>query len=142
MHAEILEQSEAAFSDVQERSILVIEDDRGIADVLVHRLGKQGYQTRVAMTGCSGFEMAMLYQPNLILLDLRLPDIDGFQVCQKLEEQSETCQIPVIILSGMEKPDIIRRSRTAGCSYFLRKPYDPNALLLLIENAIQETDDY
>ena len=47
--------------------------------------------------------------------------------------------IPVIILSGMERPDIIRRSRAAGCQYFVRKPYDPNALLILVQHAIGET---
>jgi CheY-like chemotaxis protein len=78
----------------------------------------------------------------LILLDLRLPDADGFSVCQELADSSETCAIPVIILSGMERPDIIRRSRAAGCQYFVRKPYDPNALLILVQHAIGEARNW
>jgi twitching motility two-component system response regulator PilH len=77
--------------------------------------------------------------PSLVLLDLRLPDADGFNVCQELADASETCTIPVIILSGMERPDIIRRSRAAGCQYYVRKPYDPNALLILVQHAIGES---
>jgi CheY-like chemotaxis protein len=77
----------------------------------------------------------------LILLDLRLPDLDGFTLCRELVDAPETCDIPVIILSGMERPDIIRRCRAAGSQYFVRKPYDPNALLVLIHEALVGWDD-
>jgi CheY-like chemotaxis protein len=78
-------------------------------------------------------------RPSLIVLDLRLPDTDGFSVCSQLVDDPATSEIPVIILSGMERPDIIRQSRAAGCQYFVRKPYDPNALLILIRQAIDES---
>ena len=57
-------------------------------------------------------------------------------LCQHLADDPTTCQIPVIILSGMEGPDIVRNARAAGCLFFLRKPYDPNALLLLTRDAL------
>ena len=66
----------------------------------------------------------------------------GFDVCQQLADDPQTCSIPVIILSGMERPDIIRRARSSGCQYFVRKPYDPNALLVLIQSAIGEADKW
>jgi CheY-like chemotaxis protein len=75
-------------------------------------------------------------------MDLRLPDADGLDLCQQLDESPSTCGIPVIVLSGMERPDIIRRAREVGCQYYVRKPYDPNALLLLIQHALREADDY
>ncbi len=56
-------------------------------------------------------------------------------------DNEATCDIPVIVVSGMESPDVIRRSRAAGCYYYLRKPYDPNALLTLIQQAIDEARD-
>lgn len=62
------------------------------------------------------------------------------RVCQQLVDNPATCDIPVIILSGMQRPDIIRRSRSAGCRYYVRKPYDPNALLVLIDQAIEESE--
>ena len=74
-----------------------------------------------------------------MILDLRLPDVHGFSIpAEQLVDAAETCSIPVIMLSGMERPDIIRRCRAAGCTYFVRKPYDPNALLVLIRQAIGE----
>ena len=61
-----------------------------------------------------------------MLLDLRLPDMEGFSIGEQLADDPATCGVPVIVLSAMERPDIIRRTRAAGCQYFVRKPYDPN----------------
>jgi DNA-binding response OmpR family regulator len=118
--------------------ILIIDDDEMLAEPLAFRLQKQGFHTLVAHAGEPGLAMAKSERPSAVLLDLRLPDVDGFTVCERLDSDPATCHIPVIILSGMERPDIIRRARAAGCTYYVRKPYDPNALLLLIRSAIAD----
>jgi CheY-like chemotaxis protein len=128
----------AAVPTRKPRTILIVDDDEVMVEVLTRRLEQQGFVTRAADSGELGMAMARMNRPSLILLDLRLPDVDGFTICQQLVDSPDTCGIPVIILSGMERPDIIRRSRTAGCQYFVRKPYDPNALLVLIEQALNE----
>ena len=89
---------------------------------------------------CLTMHSARLDPPDLVLLDLRLPTSDGLSVCQQLTDAPETCGIPVIIVSGMERPDIVRRSRAVGCQYFVRKPYDPSALLVLVEHALAESN--
>lgn len=143
MPAQLLEQPRPrTMSRPQPRTILLIDDDEVMVDVLGQRLERQGYRTLVASSGDEGLALARRHLPTLIVLDLRLPDADGFHVCQELADSSETCAIPVIILSGMERPDIIRRSRAAGCQYFVRKPYDPNALLILVQHAIGELNDW
>ena len=124
------------------QSILVVDDDEALADVLSRRLGQQGFATETADSGAAGLALARSGHPNLILLDLRLPDTDGFAICEELADSPQTCNIPIIILSGMEQPDIIRRARLAGCHYFVRKPYDPNALLVLIRHAIEEANGW
>ena len=136
-----LEQPEPVGVSAPPRSVLIIEDDEAIADVLAIRLARQGFKTFTAHSGHHGVELACAHHPSLVLLDLRLPDISGFNVCQELVENPATNDIPIIILSGMQRPDIIRRSRSAGCRYYIRKPYDPNALLVLIDQAITETED-
>ena len=93
----------------------------------------------MAETGAKGCATAHRDHPDLIILDLRLPDTDGFSVCQELAGAEDTRTTPVILLSGMARPDIIRRSRTVGCQYFVRKPYDPHTLLTLIRHSIEET---
>ncbi len=121
------------------QTVLIIDDDQDQAESLSLRLMDQGFETVTAHSGHVGLAAARRESPDLILLDVRLPDIDGFFVCQRLSDDVGACEIPVIMLSGMEAPDIIRRCRAAGCYYFVRKPYDPNVLLTLIEQAIRET---
>ncbi len=126
----------------QRDSILIVDDDDALADVLSRRLKQQGFDAITADSGKTGLAKARSDRPTLIVLDLRLPDTDGFAICEQLADAPSTCSIPVIILSGMEQPDILRRCRAAGCHYFVRKPYDPNALLILIRQAIQESSDW
>jgi putative two-component system response regulator len=128
----------APLETTQRRRILIVDDDEALVDLLSRRLQQQGYETVTADTGHAGLALARREPPALVILDLRLPDVDGFSICQQLVDSPETCNIPVIMLSGMERPDIIRRCRAAGCYYFVRKPYDPNALLVLIRQAITE----
>ena len=122
----------------QRRRILIVDDDEALVELLSRRLQQQGYVTLTADTGHAGLALARREAPSLVILDLRLPDVNGFSICQQLVDAAETCSIPVIMLSGMERADIVRRCRAAGCTYFVRKPYDPNALLVLIRQAIGE----
>jgi DNA-binding response OmpR family regulator len=118
------------------RRILIIDDDHDQADTLAYALRRQGFEVLLAHTFQGGFLAAELHLPHLIIMDIRLPDGDGLSLCHHLADDPVTCQIPVIILSGMEGPDIVRHARAAGCLFFLRKPYDPNALLLLARDAL------
>ncbi len=123
-------------------TVLIIDDDIDQADVLGYRLTSQGFNTLISHTGHEGLQRAKRRRPNLVVLDLRLPDTSGFEVCQQLADDPNTCEIPVIIVSGMERPDIVRRARSVGGQYYVRKPYDPNVLLVLIQNAVQEATDW
>ena len=148
MFASVMERPKTAPAKItagKRQSILIIDDDEVLSDVLSRRLRQQGFDALTADSGQCGLARAKADQPSLILLDLRLPDADGITICEQLADDLETCAIPVIILTGMERPDILRRCRAAGCHYYLRKPYDPNALLILIRQAIVDThgsDDY
>lgn len=128
--------------ETQGRTVLIVEDDREQTQVLEHHLKGQGFATVAAADGQAAIAEARQLMPDLVLLDLGLPDADGLDICGQLADDPVTATIPVIILSGMEHPDIVRRSRAAGCSYYVRKPYDPNALLLLIEQAIHEAESW
>jgi CheY-like chemotaxis protein len=129
-------------SIARRHKILIIDDDQPMVELLSRRLQEQDYHTMVALSGQDGLAAAHECEPALIVLDLRLPDGSGLEFCEQLADHPGTCHIPVIILSGMERPDIIRRSRAAGCQYFVRKPYDPNALLILIQHAIGESQSW
>jgi putative two-component system response regulator len=119
-------------------SILIIDNDELLREALSRRLQQQGFETLTAASGQQGLEFARHHRPDVILLELRLPDGDGLEVCAQLADDPETCLIPVIVVTGLEDPDILRRSRSAGCHFFLLKPFDPNALLTLIRQSLRD----
>lgn len=123
-------------------TVLIIDDDETLSDVLSHRLKKQNLNTVAAFSGKMGLDKAKAQPPSAVVLDLGLPDADGLQICEQLADAPETCAVPIIILSGREQPGLVRRCRAAGCQYFLRKPYDPNALLVLIRQAIADANGW
>jgi DNA-binding response OmpR family regulator len=124
----------------KQHTVLIIDDDDTLSNVLSHRLKQQGFQAVAARCGKLGLSKAKAQPPSAIILDLGLPDVHGLSVCEQLTESPETCSVPIMVLSGTDEADIVRRCRAAGGHYFLRKPYDPNALLVLLEQAIRETD--
>ncbi len=138
MNSLCLEQAQAAAVDREPHSILIIDDDRDQVVVLRQRLERQGFNVLTALSGQMGLAAAHHDRPHLVLLDLRLPDMNGLSVCRRITESTQTCGIPVIVLTAMEGPHILREARRSGCHYFVRKPYDPNALLVLIRSAMHE----
>lgn len=122
--------------------ILVIDDDANQVDVLSHSFKALGYRVSVATNRADGERLAHADRPDLILLDICLPDGDGLEICSEFNDQADTADIPVIIVSGTEKMDVVRKARAAGCHYYVRKPYDPNALLILAQNAISESREW
>lgn len=122
-------------ADVPPR-VLIVDDDEDQAFCLLTRLESLGFEASIAHAGRHALSLAYVDRPDVILLDLRLPDIDGFDVCTTLADDPETCDIPVIIVSGMDRDDVVRSCRAAGSRYYLSKPYDPNVLLTLIRDAL------
>jgi DNA-binding response OmpR family regulator len=126
----------APIAERKRHTVLIIDDDDTLSEVLSHRLKQQGFVTQSAYSGSAGLTKAKAEPPSAIILDLGLPDADGLTICEQLTDTPETCSVPILILSGKEQPGLVRRCRAAGCHYFLRKPYDPNALLVLVRQAI------
>lgn len=117
--------------------VLIVDDDPEQVETLAYPLQRLGFQTRVAYTGRDALEQARDVQPDVTLLDVQLPDMSGFEVCARLSDAPETCGKPIIVLSGSDHEDLVRNTRGAGGTFFVGKPYDPNALLALIQHAIQ-----
>ncbi len=138
MNSLCVEQTQSAACGRDRYRVLVVDDDRDQVVVLRQRLERQGFEVLTAESGQLGLAAAHQDRPHLVLLDLRLPDVNGLSVCRRITESPQTCGIPVIVLTAMEGPHILRDARRAGCHYFVRKPYDPNALLVLIDSAMQE----
>lgn len=101
--------------------VLVVEDSRTQAKQLENRLLEYGVQVVVAYDGLTGLQMAMEYHPDLIVLDMKLPKMDGVQVCQRLKRSKDTTHIPVIILSSADDPDNTMAGLNAGAEDYIPK---------------------
>lgn len=115
--------------------ILLIEDDREIALGLAVRLKAAGHDALVLHDGRSGFAAAVSTIPDLILLDLRLPDIDGFVVLQQLQQHDIAKVIPVFVVSANVAERAKREAMLLGAHGFIEKPYDFRKLLAAIDRA-------
>ncbi len=113
-----------------ERKILVIEDEQNINDILSFQLSKEGYTTISALDGVSGLEMALTQNPDLILLDVMLPGLDGYEVCKKIREQSN---VPIIMLTAREDEVDKVLGLELGADDYMTKPYSNRELTARIK---------
>jgi len=120
-------------ADTPHPSILVIDDEDLIRWSLGQLLTRKGYAVLSAETGAAGLALFLEHAPDLVLLDLKLPDIDGLHLLPQLLEHHR--QTPVIIMTAYGSPTIEQEARSLGAVDFLRKPFDPVALY----NRIQAT---
>ena len=88
------------------RSVLVIEDEQDTRDMYVVLLGQSGFDVATARTGTEGFTRACEIRPNLILTDLGLPSLDGWEVIRRLKADTRTKQIPVVVITGRSTPEL------------------------------------
>ena len=124
---------------MSKQNILVIEDEEDIRELLVYNLSKEGYSVIAVESGELGLEHAASDQPDLILLDLMLPGIDGFTVCRKLKGAEATRNIPVMIASAKgEEADIIT-GLEIGADDYIAKPFSPKVLVARIRALLRRS---
>jgi DNA-binding response OmpR family regulator len=108
--------------------ILLIEDDPRAREMLHFRLQKAGYEVVEALDGDEGLLKA-LRKPDLIFLDIRLPKIDGWELCKILKSEPRTQKIPVVMLTGCGQPIQAEYGKLCGADAYLTKPWDPKELM-------------
>jgi CheY-like chemotaxis protein len=114
---------------MQKNKILIIDDERDIVDTLSLMLKARDYLVSSALDGQEGLEKAKNERPNLILLDIMMPGIDGYNVCMKLKSDRETRNIPVVIVSAKAERESILKCHSIGVSDFIVKPFNFPTLL-------------
>ncbi|GAB4039099.1 response regulator [Spirosoma gilvum] len=124
--------------DVQaiERLILIVDDNRDAARLLARMLELKGYSIYVCYDGPSGLQAAQQLRPWAVLLDLAMPDMDGFAVCRAIREEPWGKELLVIAQSGYSSAADLQRSQEAGFDRHLTKPVDFVALLSLLEQRL------
>src|SRR5258708_1783368 len=122
---------------MSKKRLLVIEDDMDVAEMLIHYFTSQGYEVINAMTGGEGIAIARSKFPNLILLDVMLPDMDGFDVCKVLRTTTLTKYIPITFLTQRDN----RADKVAGLEFgaddYVTNPFDVEELRLRIQGSLR-----
>ena len=122
---------------VQMKRVLVVEDNEMNRDVLSRRLMRRGFDVLLAKDGTDGLAMAETHSPDLILMDLGLPEIDGWECARRLKASATTRRIPIIALSAHAMVGDREKALDAGCDDFDTKPIDFVALLSKMERVLQ-----
>lgn len=116
--------------------VLVIEDDTLLRESLMELLALNGFRTADAEDRQAGIQKAQTHQPNCILLDLRLPDIDGFAVLRRMKKDERTARIPVIVLSGFSRLEDQELALELGANAYVVKPYHIDDLIITIRQVL------
>ena len=119
------------------KKILIIEDDMKISNIVCFNLTKEGYKTIVAGDGGKGLELALTASPDLVLLDLLLPTMHGFEVCKKIREESN---VPIIILTSLDEEVDVVLGLELGADDYIKKPFSMRELIARVKANIRRTD--
>ena len=121
-----------AVPQVHKKRILVCDDDPVILRLLQVNLELEGYEALLAHHGAKAIEMALSERPDLIILDIMMPRMDGYEAVQNLKADHRTSSIPVIFLSAKAQPSDIDRGKSYGVEEYLTKPFDSGELLEVV----------
>lgn len=117
--------------------ILLADDAKNIVLVLKMSLEKAGYEVIVARDGLSAIELAQTEKPDLILLDILMPKMNGFLVIEALKDDPKTAEIPVVFISAKAEEQDLKKGKSLGASGYIVKPIKQKELLSVVENNIK-----
>ncbi len=119
------------------KKILLVEDEVNLRELVKARLEQNGYEVAVAGDGYQAIFQARRVKPDLIILDLMIPRLDGYTVCRTLKASSDLAAVPIIMFTARSSPDDMRRGMDMGADAYVTKPFDPATLIAKIEELLQ-----
>jgi len=121
---------------MQKKRILIIEDEESLLKLETILLTVKGYEVSGALTGSDGLKKIADETFDLIVLDIMLPDLDGFEVCSRIKQNPRTTDIPVVILTAKKSPEDQNRGKDCGASAYLTKPFKSAMIIEVIEKIL------
>jgi CheY-like chemotaxis protein len=122
--------------ELQPNTVMVVEDEAAIADVVATALADEGYRVVIASDGQAALQVVQCTPPDAILLDLRLPTLDGWQVVRRCRADPVTSDIPIIVVSAARDA---QQDADIAPLVFVEKPFDLDILLILVEDAVSSS---
>jgi len=121
---------------MKNNKILIVEDEESLLKLESILLSSKGYSVTGVMDGKAALEEIKKNIPDLVLLDVMLPEMDGFEVCRRIKEESETAGIPVVMLTAKKSNQDIERGRQVGADAYITKPFKSTRVIELIQGLI------
>jgi two-component system, OmpR family, alkaline phosphatase synthesis response regulator PhoP len=126
---------------VAKGTILIVEDEKDILELLRHNLEKERFRVLTSGTGEEGLKLARREHPDLVLLDLMLPGIDGLEVCRTLRSDTETRRIPIVMLTARSEDADVVAGLELGADDYITKPFQPRVLLARLRAVLRRLDE-
>jgi len=120
-------------------TVLIVDDEPNIVQLVRITLEDNRVQVLEAADGTTALDRAVAYRPDLVLLDVDLPDVSGLEVCRRLKEDRQLAKTKVIMLTAAAQRDDVARGLAAGADEYLTKPFSPVRLLSLVEQLMPQT---
>jgi CheY-like chemotaxis protein len=134
----VLSQSPDIVLEQETRLVMIVDDSNDIRDMVSYMLGASGYRVIEAVNGEEALRLAQKECPDLILMDLSMPILDGFGATRALRETAEMCKVPIVAISAHDTTDHRAKAVAVGFDEYLAKPLDLNRLINLIRNLLPE----
>jgi len=122
------------------KRILAVDDEPKVLAVIKKRLEFAGFEVITATEGLEGLKKARSESPDLIVLDLILPNLSGFQVCRLLKGDNSYKAIPILMLSARSQEKDVNEGMRVGADFYMTKPYDPDAFVAKIQELLAEAE--
>jgi DNA-binding response OmpR family regulator len=121
--------------------ILAVDDENDVLLIVKTTLESEGYDVVSASDGETALEIAMEQKPDVIMLDIMMPGMDGFEVLEHLKENDETAEIPVIMLTGVEDKSKIQKAILSGIQYYIIKPFDVKEVVEKLRVVLRDQEE-
>jgi DNA-binding response OmpR family regulator len=121
--------------------VLIVDDDRVIQELLRVNLEIEGYDVEVASDGEEALDQFDAFRPQLVLLDIMMPKLDGWQVARRLKESPAGRDVPVVMLSARAQDSDVQRGNDVGVAAYVTKPFDPTRLMDLVNELLSASVD-
>ena len=116
--------------------VLLIDDEPDLLLALSVRLGSAGFQCETAQTGREGLQKAERWRPDVVVTDLLMPDMDGYELCRRLKMQEWTAAIPIVVLTALRERSLEDHLGALGARRLLRKPFEAQELIAAIHEVL------
>ncbi len=124
---------------MKQQHIVIVEDEADIAEVIEYSLSREGFETSSALNGQDGLELAQSVKPDLVLLDLMLPGLDGIEICRELKSDANTRSIPIIMVTAKGDESDIVLGLSMGADDYVTKPFSPKELVARVKAVLRRS---